>query len=142
MLENTKLYQELEKRQSKYKDKIDVISQYAAGVLSKINHVFANYTGHGIEHSVSVMDYMYDLIADISEISDLEIACLIDAALLHDVGMAVNDEEILFIKKDELNYQGRKYSVIYDKYHNENIALQECVRPAHGESGLCGILGR
>lgn len=46
-----------------------------------------------------MMDYMYDLIADISEIRDLEIACLIDAALLHDIGMAVNDEEILSIKR-------------------------------------------
>lgn len=72
MLENTKSYQELEKRQSKYKDKIEGIFQYAVGVLPKINHVFANYTGHAIEHSVSVMDYMYDLIADISEISDLD----------------------------------------------------------------------
>lgn len=50
---------------------IDKIYQYAAGVLPKINHAFANYTGHGIRHSVSVMDYMYDLILVISEISDL-----------------------------------------------------------------------
>lgn len=32
-----------------------------------------------------------------------------------------------------MNYYGRKYSVIYKKYQNENLALQECIRPVHGE---------
>ena len=136
MLENTKLYQELQKRESKYKAQIDETYKYASEVLPKINRVFANYTGHGIEHSVNVMQYMYDLVTDIAAISDLEITCLIYAALLHDIGMAANETEIEAIKKDELTYYGRKYSVIYDKYQNENIALQECVRPAHGERSL------
>lgn len=60
MLKHTKLYQELEKRQSSYREKIDKIYEYASKVLPKINHVFANYTGHGLEHSVNVMNYMYD----------------------------------------------------------------------------------
>lgn len=141
MEENTKLYQELEKRQSSYRENINKVYKYAKEVLPKINNVFANYTGHGIEHSISVMNYMYNLITNVSEISDLEIACLIDAALLHDIGMAVNDDEILSIKRDELNYQGRKYSVVYDKYQDENTALQECVRPAHGERAFRHIMG-
>lgn len=140
MLKNTKLYQELEKRKSSYRENIIKVYKYATEVLPKINNVFANYTGHGIEHSISVMNYMYALITNIAEISDLEIACLIDVALLHDIGMAVNDDEILSIKRDELNYQGRKYSVIYDKYQDENTALQECVRPAHGERALNHIM--
>lgn len=133
MLENTKLYQELQNRESKYKAQVDETYKYASEMLPKINRVFANYTGHGIEHSVNVMQYMYDLVTDISAISDLEITCLIYAALLHDIGMTANETEIEAIKKDELNFHGRKYSVIYDKYQNENIALQECVRPVHGE---------
>lgn len=136
MLKKTKLYQELQKRKSKYETKIDEIYEYASKMLPKINRIFANYTGHGIEHSVNVMQYMYDLVTDISAISDLEITCLIYAALLHDIGMVANETEIEAIKKDELNYHGRKYSVIYDKYQNENIALQECVRPVHGERAL------
>lgn len=133
MLENTKLYQELQNRESKYKAQVDETYKYASEMLPKINRVFANYTGHGIEHSVNVMQYMYDLVTDISAISDLEITCLIYAALLHDIGMTANETEIEAIKKDELNFHGRKYSVIYDKYQNENIALQECIRPVHGE---------
>ncbi len=133
MLENTKLYQELQNRNSRYIVQIDEIYKYASEVLPKINRVFANYTGHGIEHSVNVMKYMFDLVTNISAISDLEITCLIYAALLHDVGMVANEKEIEAIKKDELNYHGRKYSVIYEKYQNEIIALQEYVRPVHGE---------
>ena len=136
MLENTKLYQELKNRGSKYKVQVDETYKYASEMLPKINRVFANYTGHGIEHSVNVMQYMYDLVTDISAVSDLEITCLIYAALLHDIGMAANETEIEAIKKDELNYYGRKYSVIYDKYQNETIALQECVRLVHGERTL------
>lgn len=140
MLENTKLYQELQNRESKYKAQIDETYKYASEVLPKINRVFANYTGHGIGHSINVMQYMYDLVTDISAISDLEITCLIYAALLHDIGMAANETEIEAIKKEELNYYGRKYSIIYDKYQNENIALQECIRPMHGERALNHIV--
>ncbi len=139
-MKSTKLYQELQKRESKYLEGINKVYKYASELLPKINRIFANYTGHGVEHSVNVMDYMYDLVTDISKMSDLEITCLIDAALLHDIGMAANEEEIASIKRDALIYHGRKYSVIYDKYQDENIALQECVRPVHGERALQHIM--
>lgn len=140
MLKSTKLYQELQKRESKYLEGIDKVYKYASEMLPKINRIFANYTGHGVEHSINVMNYMYDLVTDISKMSDLEITCLIGAALLHDIGMAANEEEIASIKRDKLIYNGRKYSVIYDKYQDENIALQECVRPVHGERALQHIM--
>lgn len=138
-MKNTKLYLELQKWESGYLEQINQVYKYAEGMLPKINRIFANYTGHGIEHSINVMNDMYDLITDISQISDLEIACLIDAALLHDIGMAVREDEIASIKRDELNYHGRKYSVICQKYQNETITLQECVRPAHGERAFAHI---
>lgn len=69
MLEKTKLYQELQKRESKYQERVNDIYKYASETLPKINRVFANYTGHGIEHSMNVMQYMYDLVMDISVIS-------------------------------------------------------------------------
>ena len=111
-MKNTKLYRELQKRESGYLKQVDHVYKYAEDMLPKINRIFANYTGHGIEHSINVMNYMYDLVTDISQISDLEIACLIDAALLHDIGMTVGEDEIALIKRDEFNYHGRKYSVI------------------------------
>lgn len=86
------------------------------------------------------MHYMYDSISDISQISDLEITCLIYAALLHDIGMVANETEIEAIKKDELTYCGRKYSVIFNKYQSENSALQEFIRPVHGERSFRHIM--
>ncbi len=139
-MKNTKLYRELQKRESGYLKQVDHVYKYAEDMLPKINRIFANYTGHGIEHSINVMNYMYDLVTDISQISDLEIACLIDAALLHDIGMTVGEDEIALIKRDEFNYHGRKYSVICQKYQDEITALQECVRPVHGERAFAHIM--
>lgn len=139
-MKSTKLYQELQKRESNYLEIINRLYEYAVEMLPKINRIFANYTGHGVEHSINVMNYMYDLVTDISHMSELEITCLIGAALFHDIGMAASEEEIASIKRDELIYNGRKYSVIYDKYQNENTALQECVRPVHGERAFCHIM--
>lgn len=140
MIENTKLYQELQQRGSNYLEGINKVFKHASDTLPKINRIFANYTGHGVEHSINVIEYMYALVTDISQMSDLEITCLIDAALLHDIGMAANEDEIIAIKNNKLIYQGRKYSVIYDKFQNENLALQECVRPVHGERSSHFIL--
>ena len=65
--------------------------------------------------------------------SDLEIVMLIYATLFHDIGMVVSDREIEEIKIDKLLLGNRKYSKVFQKYNNENIALQECVRPVHGK---------
>ncbi|MCI8635786.1 MAG: hypothetical protein HFJ05_09365 [Eubacterium sp.] len=58
---------------------------------------------------------------------------LIYAALFPDIGMVVSDIEIEEIKTDKLLLGNRKYSKVFQKYNNENIALQECVRPVHGK---------
>ncbi len=59
MLENLELYQELIKRKSVYIGKIDALYVYVKNALPKINRVFANYTGHGIEHSFHIMQNMF-----------------------------------------------------------------------------------
>ncbi|MDE6845908.1 MAG: ATP-binding protein [Lachnospiraceae bacterium] len=132
-LQSTKLYEELRKRNSPYLETIMKIFKYADELLPKINIIFGNYTGHGVEHSIHVMEYMYDLITDISFLSDLEIACLVYSALLHDIGMVVTENEKVKIKNDELTYQGRKYSAVSLKYNDEDSALREFVRGVHGE---------
>lgn len=131
-LENVKLFLILQKKESPFLNQIKQVFNYATSTLPKINRVFSNYTGHGIEHSINVMGYMYNLISDPTLLSDLEITCLIYVALLHDIGMVVNEDEILDIKNDNLNIVSRKYSLEYEKYNDENISLQECIRPIHG----------
>lgn len=131
-LENTALFNILKEKNSPFINQIEDVYNYATSVLPKINRVFSNYTGHGIEHSINVMEYMYKLISDPTLLSELEITCLIYVALLHDIGMVVNEDEILKIKKDDLKIVSRKYSLVYEKYNDENISLQECIRPIHG----------
>lgn len=102
-------------------------------ILPLINKIFHNYTIHGIKHSLNVMEYMADLINDLNKLSDLDILLCVYAALFHDIGMVVNDTDIENIKngKDELiNYD---FNVLMDKFHDETLVLQECIRPVHGK---------
>ncbi|NLK96557.1 MAG: HD domain-containing protein [Epulopiscium sp.] len=139
-IKNTKLYLEMIDRNSNFINQIDKVFKYATDTLPKINRIFSTYTGHGIEHSLSVMDYMFDLIEDIKLISDLEITALIYVALLHDIGMIVNEDEISKIKEDDLSVCERKYSLVLEKYGDEQLSLQECIRPIHGKRAKCHIL--
>lgn len=79
------------------------------------------------------MEYMYALVVDINKLSELEVALLIYSALLHDIGMIANVDEIKEIKADHAILGERKYSKVLEKYGDEMTALQECVRPVHGK---------
>ena len=131
-IKSTNLYNELVKRKSGYIDNVNKVYALAEEFLPKINRVFVNYTGHGIEHSLNVIQYMFDLINDINILSDLEITCLIYSALLHDVGMVVSEKEIKELREDKLLCNGRKYSAIHENVQDDLECIQECVRPIHG----------
>lgn len=131
-VQETHLYLWLSAKKSRFIGQLDEIIKYANDVLPLINYVFSNYTIHGIKHSINVMEYMYALITDIEKLSELEVALLINSALLHDIGMVVNEDEIREIKADHSILGERKYSRVLEKYGDEKIALQECIRPVHG----------
>ena len=131
-VQETRLYQKLREKESKFLPQVDNVVNYASNMLPLINNVFTNYTVHGIKHSINVMEYMCDLLADIDKLSELEIVSLIYSALLHDIGMVANDTEIADIKADNVTFGERKYSKVLEKYGEEKIALQECIRPIHG----------
>ncbi|MBC3886799.1 HD domain-containing protein [Acetobacterium paludosum] len=135
----TQAYQLLKSRNSPFLDLIEKTYTYAFNFLPKINNVFSNYTGHGITHSIRVVEYMFDLCDEPKKLSDLEITISIFVALLHDIGMVASDDEIDNIKNEELNLEDRKYSLVLKKYGNEIIALQECIRPAHAKRSMCHI---
>lgn len=132
-VQETHLYMWLKEKNSKFLSKLDEVIEYADTMLPKINNVFACYTVHGIRHSINIMEYMYALVVDINKLSELEIALLIYSALLHDIGMIANMDEIKEIKADHLILGGRKYTKVFEKYGDEMIALQECIRPVHGK---------
>ncbi len=111
-IENTKLYMLLKKRESFFIEQIQKVYKYALNILPKINRVFSNYTGHGMEHSLNVMEYIYNLCDNPELLSDLEITSIIYSALLHDIGMISNEDEINKIKNDDLTIVNRKYSLV------------------------------
>lgn len=132
-VQESHLYMWLKEKDSKFLSKLDEVIEYANTMLPQINNVFASYTVHGVKHSINVMEYMYALIVDINKLSELEIALLIYSALLHDIGMVANEEEIKEIKNDRAILGERKYSKVLEKYGDETTALQECIRPVHGK---------
>ncbi|MGL5207029.1 MAG: HD domain-containing protein, partial [Acidaminococcaceae bacterium] len=140
-IEDTKAYLLLKSRNSQFLNQVEKLYKYADDFLPKINRLFANYTGHGIIHSFNVADYMFEIIEQPELLSDLEIVVLIYAALLHDIGMAVNESEIASIKNDMDILSNRKYSLVYEKYKNEILALQECIRPIHGKRSYHHVMG-
>lgn len=131
-MQHTKAYKLLEERESVFLNQVNEAIDIANKMLPLINSVFTTYTIHGIKHSINVAEYMFDLIEDAKEMSDLELVMLIYAALFHDSGMIVSDQEINGIKNDEIFPGGRKYSKVLEKYGDNKVALQECIRPVHG----------
>ena len=131
-VQETHLYKYLKEKDSQFISQLDEVIKYAEDMLPLINKVFASYTIHGIRHSIDIMEYMYQLINDIDQLSELELVTLIYSALLHDVGMIAKSDEIKEIKSDTNIVGKRKYSKVFEKYQDEEIALQECIRPEHG----------
>lgn len=126
---------------SPYLEKIDELFDRASNFLPKINYVFPNYTEHGVVHSLNVADYMVAICDQPEQLSELELTILIYAALLHDTGMIVSDDEMRKIETDSGNITTRKYSIVFEKYKDRMTALQECIRPVHGQRSKSYIMG-
>src|SRR5690554_5319892 len=87
------LYKQLKKTESKFISKIDVLYDHVDLILPKMNNIFDNYTEHGLDHSLRVLNYMSQLIYDVGKLSELELTMIIYVTLLHDIGMVVSDIE-------------------------------------------------
>ena len=134
-LKETKLYQWLQSRDSmgKYTKAVDSIYEYAKHILPYIKNVYSTYTEHGIQHSLDVINIMYELVDKIEGISELDVIVMIYVAFLHDTGMIVTINEKDKIRKMDGAPESRiKLSKLIEKYGNEDIAFQEMIRPIHG----------
>ncbi|WP_312123690.1 HD domain-containing protein [Lysinibacillus boronitolerans] len=132
-IKDTFLMKELEKRKSPFFDKINEVYTEIEDVLNnRIARVFPFYTQHDVKHSLRIMGHIYDVIENVEELNDLEIALLIYSAMLHDIGMAADEEEIEKIKSGELKYEGLDYFLLLEGFSgNETYALQEFIREVH-----------
>lgn len=95
------IYKTLNNRNSQYLTKIDIVYEMAKSELNNnIKNVFLDYTLHDIDHSIRIANYMSRLIGDPSDYNDLELTLMLMSALLHDIGMAVNEEDQKLLRKD------------------------------------------
>jgi len=97
---------------------------------------FPNYTNHDIHHSINIINFMYELIKkNIDDFNALELALMIYSAMYHDIGMALDDNEIEKIKSNESKYLYKKdfASIKNSNNDDENLALQEIIRVSHGK---------
>ena len=129
------LFQELALRESKFIAKIDeVISNLKNLLNTRIPVVFPKYTLHDTGHSFRIMNYMSEIITDIKLLDELEIVLLIYSALLHDVGMALDESDILLIKADKFDETDIKLSTLKRvNGYDDTVALQEYTRRIHAQ---------
>ena len=83
---------------------IEAIYNTCEEIFTQIPVVFPNYTIHDIGHSIRVVEYMNDLIADrVQEYSPLHLAIIVIVGIIHDIGMVVSTDEkaVLYQKMAE-----------------------------------------
>ena len=101
----------LKKVQSLFLPHLQEVFENSAMLLNnRVQVVFPNYTLHDINHSIRVANYMYEIVkhkinikTPNNSIQELDIVIMLYSAILHDIGMVVNEKEIEQIKAD--NYQ-------------------------------------
>ncbi len=94
-LRKNNFYLELEKRRQSddvanaFCGILPLVESDVQSGLEYIKAIFPSYTDHGIQHSLRILTYIYEVIGHhaIDNLSSTEIFCLIMAALFHDMGM-------------------------------------------------------
>ncbi|WP_428739294.1 HD domain-containing protein [Sulfurimonas sp.] len=135
-IQDVKLFKKLKKKDKEFASKVLEISNIIEELINKKTTInFPNYTNHDIKHSINIMDTMYELIQqNIDDFNQLELALMIYAALFHDIGMSLADEEISKIKNNTSKYlYGQSFDLIKKNSASEEFALQEVIRLQHGK---------
>ena len=104
-IDNLTLVQYLKSIESPFLANITEVYKVVKVILNnRTQYIFPNYTLHNVGHSLRVAEYMSKLVDDYTKLSELEITLLIYSALLHDIGMAVSQEDINAIKNDSFHF--------------------------------------
>lgn len=98
--------------------------------------LFPHYTDHSLKHSFNIMDNMYNLMTSPNDHTAIELFFCIYAALFHDIGMILTEEEknneIQGITENYISkYVGNGEPADKKKFERE-IILQNKIRAEHG----------
>lgn len=132
-IDDLTLIKHLESVNSPFLPKIKEVYEQVKDILdSRVQHVFPHYTLHNTGHSFRIMEYMSKLVGDITKLCELEVTLMVYSALLHDIGMAVSEDDIDSIKADSFPFCEVKFSAMKKIMGgNEVLALQEYIRRIH-----------
>lgn len=122
-----------EKNEEMYHSFKGVVEEVQPLLDKRIIQVFKDYTLHDLNHSLRIIAYMGDLVPELDDLNELEIAILLYSALLHDIGMAATEEELEDIKNGDLKYFDLDFNALKDKFGgDERLAFQDYIRRVHG----------
>lgn len=102
-------------------------------LLSSIPSYMPEYTLHNINHCKKILKNIHDIIPVDVHLNIVELTILIQAVILHDIGMVINKTKALAIK----NTEGFKNILLeYDKGVDEDEILTEYIRRTHVQRSL------
>jgi len=133
MIKKTNIYRILKERDSEFIKTIDSIMPEVTNRLEvQVPKLFPEFTLHNIHHSIRVIGYIADIVSDLNSFNDFELTLMLLAALLHDLGMALGENEIKLIKEDRYFTDKSIKFEIFSKLYTKN-AGQEIVRRYHAD---------
>jgi hypothetical protein len=147
--EESRFWKRLKSLEKKDKDKesqtrirrlvssVDEVAKQSEFILNQIVRYLPQYTLHDKRHILNVLSLMDWLTPDdvMNQLAPLECALCILAAYVHDLGMALSDEEYGKLH-DPANPKGEHYRRFRDRYPEELRQIQRLMRtgnPADAE---------
>ena len=135
-LKNTPIWKELQEKSGTLAETAVKAANFVEHHLECYKILFPHYTDHSITHSFNVMNNMYKLMSKPKEHSSIELFFCIYAALFHDVGMILTEEE----KNNEILGYTEHYISRYvgngepdeRKKKERELTLQNKIRAEHG----------
>ncbi|MFQ8730269.1 MAG: ATP-binding protein [Enterocloster bolteae] len=119
-----------------------IMEEQVATILENIKVNFSEFTDHGVQHSLRIIEYVYNILSEEikTDCSDIEIFCFIMSAFFHDMGMTLADVDN---KENQRNNHHLYARGPVEQYCNENLnSIQEYRRIRECVSFVCEAHGR
>ena len=136
-LKETTIYKYLESKNDtdiiEYLKGLESLEKYLNNEYDKINVYFSDYTKHGWDHTLQVLEYMFKLIISPEKLQKDTLMQVIFCALLHDIGMAFDEEDVKLLpdinpemNKDSIrDYLRKNHGVLASNKIRKLISIKE-----------------